>query len=95
MTDKSRLPTHIALEIQHNSHVLVGLTAKQWLEQYDDRDETGEFFTWADAAAKQRAVETDEIWTMMWYPETIVGFYEIAAPTLDELLALAKENRFV
>ena len=42
-----------------------------------------------DEAAKARTVETDEVWTLQWYPNTPIGFNKVAAPTLEEVLALA------
>jgi hypothetical protein len=35
----------------------------------------------------QRAIATDELWTMQWYPETPVGFCVLHASTLAALLA--------
>ncbi len=39
--------------------------------------------------AKKRAIETDEIWELQWYPETPIGFHIVAAPTFDECIDYA------
>jgi hypothetical protein len=45
---------------------------------------------WESDEAKQRAIDSDECWELQWYPETGLSFYCVAAPTLEECLALAK-----
>lgn len=41
--------------------------------------------------AMARSIATDELWVLQWYPDTPVGFYRVAAPTLEEVLKLANE----
>lgn len=77
-----QLPKHeCQLSIVHNEHKSNYETVEQWLE--DD------FFQWDSEEAKQRAIETDEVWTIQWYPNTPIGSHAIAAPTLEEALELA------
>lgn len=76
-------PKHkCGLYLQHNPH-----------KDYYDRVETyikdNDLEEWENEEAKQRAIETDEIWTLQWYPDTPIGFYCVAAPTLEEVLKLA------
>ena len=75
-----KLPKHkCELSITHNEHKSYYLSVKEYLHEGDDID-------WQSLEHKQRAIETDEIWQMRWYPETPVGFYSACAPTLEELL---------
>lgn len=79
-----KLPDHkCALYLGHNDHRNVYETVEQWL---DDRDD---LYGWPSAEAMQRAIATDEVWTLQWYPDTPIGFHAIAAPTLGELLEYA------
>lgn len=39
---------------------------------------------------KQKALDTGEIWTLQWYPETPVGFICVAASSLTVLLKAVK-----
>ena len=76
-------PKHkCGLHLQHNDHRNVYEPVGQWIVDND-------WCTWENEEAKQRAIETDEIWTVQWYPDTPVGFYALAAPTFEELLKLA------
>ena len=61
----------------HYQGVETYLTANAW-------------FQFQDPAARQQAIETEELWTLQWYPTTAIGFYAIGAPTLQALLVLAR-----
>lgn len=79
-----KLPEHkCSLSIVHNEHKDNRETVAEWLTFSGDR------FNWKDEAAKQRAIDTDEVWSIQWYPNTPIGFIGVAAPTLDEALAFA------
>ena len=79
-------PRHEAgLSLNHNDHKNIYQPAAEWIAENDWCD-------WKDEDAKQRAVATNEIWTLQWYPNTPVGFIALAAPTLQELLAWANGN---
>jgi hypothetical protein len=78
-----QLPAHkCSLSIEHNPH-------RDYYETLTDHIEGAGSMNWANDEAKQRAIDTDEIWIIQWYPETPVGCYVVAAPTLEEALALA------
>lgn len=78
------LPAHKgALYLTHNEHKNVYEKLEKWLEEEEER------FDWKDGASRQRAIDTDECWVLQWYPNTPIGFNCVAAPTLEELLALA------
>lgn len=83
------LPIHEAsLSITHNPNRDYYLTVRQFVEQECDRwgEDT---WQWQSDEAKQRAIDTNELWEMHWYPLTPISFYKIAAPSLSELLAFA------
>lgn len=81
------LPKHKAsLTICHNDHKDVYETPEQWIVDHDDWCE------WKNDEDKQRAIDTDSIWTIQWYPETPIGFITVAAPTLPELLEWANSE---
>ena len=83
-----KLPDHkCGLYLEHNSHKDVYESAKDWMDGRFD------LYEWKDDESKQRAIDTDSIWTLQWYPDTPVGFYAVAAPTLEELIAFASEEK--
>lgn len=85
------LPRHKAgLKIEHNPHHADYVTVAGWIEARhlisDDSEPD-----WPSPEARQRAIDTNDVWVMLWYPDTLVGHMEAAAPTLAELLAFAAE----
>jgi hypothetical protein len=79
-----QLPAHkCGLYLQHNEHRDYYQPAAEWME------ERGDDYDWQSSEAIARAIESDSIWTLQWYPVTPVGCYCLAAPTLEELLAFA------
>ena len=82
------LPRHEgSLTIEHNPHKDNYETAKEYLE--DDIAGPGKDDFATDEQC-QRAIDTNELWTVHWYPDTPVGFYEVVAPTLEEALEFAR-----
>lgn len=83
-----QFPEHqCSLTLEHNPHLSGCETAEEWLSHDHNREQ----YDWKDEESMQRARDTNEIWTLQWYPDTPVGFCAVAAPTYDELLALALE----
>jgi hypothetical protein len=79
-------PAHKAgLNLEHNQH-------KNYYEKAEDWIAENEWCDWENEEAKQKAIVSDEIWTIQWYPDTPVGFIAIAAPTLTDLLRLANSE---
>lgn len=79
------LPAHNAgMSLEHNQHKNIYETAEEWIKNNGWCD-------WESEDQKLKAIETDEIWTLRWYPETPIGFYAIAAPTLEDLLRIAND----
>ena len=76
-------PNHkCELILRHNTNTGNYETVKELIIHTD--------YDWQSEEHKQRAVDTNEIWELQWYPETPIGFYLIAAPTLNELIEFAQ-----
>jgi len=77
------LPAHkCGLHLTHNEHRDVYETVEEFYEPDDfvSPEEWG------------KAVAEDSVWVLQWYPNTPVGFYKIAASTLDAIEHHFKEN---
>lgn len=75
-----KLPKHIMLAIEHNQQNLGYQTVAEELASMPG------FHEFQTEEARQRAIDTNELWTCQWYPETPAGFCVACAPTLTELL---------
>ncbi len=79
-------PKHkCSMTLTHNRHLDYYDTAAQFIA--DDRNA----FNFKSAEAVRRSIDTNEIWELQWYPDTPIGYYSVAAPTLDEVLVYAFE----
>jgi hypothetical protein len=84
------LPAHkCGLYLEHNACRDAHQTVEKWLES--EQDWNGDPNSWKSDEQRQRAIATNEVWTLQWYPETPIGSHTIAAPTIDELLQFASE----
>jgi hypothetical protein len=45
---------------------------------------------WVSDNEKRKAIETNSVWTLHWYPDTPVGFYTVSASSLESVLAAAE-----
>jgi hypothetical protein len=79
-----KLPRHISLTIEHNPHAVYYQSVPQYI---DDTD-----IDFISDAEREKAVATNDMWEMRWYPDTPVGFCTLAASTLDALLERAREE---
>ena len=41
---------------------------------------------------KQVCIDTNELWTLQWCPNTPIGFNAVAASTFEELIDLANKE---
>lgn len=73
------------MTLTHNEHRNSYQTAAQYL------DHEWPHLLFRDRAARQRCVDTDELWCLQWYPDTPVGYFAIAAPTFAEVMAWAAD----
>lgn len=85
----NELPTHEAsLTLVHNDHKNNYLTVAEAIEQevFGYTEEC-----WVSEAERLRAIESNDCWSLQWYPNSPVGFYILAAHSLDALLEAAKK----
>ena len=82
-------PKHEAsLHLTHNEHKSYYRTVAQSIED-DDHGYQGD--CWVSPEQKQKAIDTNECWTLQWYPDTPIGFCILSAADLDVLLDAARE----
>ncbi len=82
------LPAHKAsLTITHNPQRDNYETVEKHLEYHGDR-----LHDFATEEQRQRCIDTDSLWSIHWYPDTPIGFCDVAAPTLLEALEACRET---
>ena len=82
-----RFPNHkCGLFLTHNEHRDYYQTVEAWLADRNDH------FTWKDEQSKRRAIESGEVWTLQWYPDTPIGFCIKSAADLDALMEAVNER---
>lgn len=82
---ESRLPKHKAsLHITHNENTTNYESVEKYIEDLESRDNHIE---WATENSRSRAILTNSIWELHWYPDTPIGFYNVYGATLEEVLA--------
>lgn len=82
-----QFPAHSgSLHLSHNQHRDNYLTVRQAVE---DEDHGYAKQDWVSEEQMQKAIETDECWTLQWYPTSSVGFVLLSAADLEVLLAAA------
>lgn len=77
------LPKGITHAIFHNEHRCSYMTVEEYFH-YNEYDEE-------DLSVEDRAecVRNDEVWELVWYPDTPVGQFRVVGPTLERVLQLA------
>lgn len=84
-------PSHKAsLHLEHNMHKAYYETVEEGIENgtYHDTD-------WISPEQKVKAIATDSVWTLQWYPNSPVGFCKLMACDLDVLLEAALEDEII
>jgi len=75
------LPEHkCGLHLSHNEHRDVYETVEQFYESD----------CFVSPEEWRKAVAEDNVWVLQWYPDTPIGFYRIAASTLEAIEAEVK-----
>ena len=81
------LPSHKAgLYIIHNEHKDVYETVKQYIEGSHPAYNPDDFVSPEDM---QKCIDTDDCWTIQWYPETPIGFHKVCGSSLEIVLTEA------
>jgi hypothetical protein len=68
---------YVSMTVSHNEHKLYYQTAKQFIEEGDMKSR------FVNAEEIDKAIETDEIWSVQWYPDTPIGSCIFYASSLD------------
>jgi len=76
-----KLPKHLTLTLEHNPHKAYYETVQDYVGR--DRDLAGD---WVSPEEREKAFESQELWTVQWYPQTPVGFNYLQASSLEALL---------
>lgn len=69
----------------------IHLTFNEHEGYYDSPGERTDEDTWVSAEEKHKAITTNSVWTLQWYPDTPVGFYVLTASSLEAVLAAAEK----
>lgn len=87
-----KFPSHKgALILIHNDHANYYQSVEDWIVEQENFGETP-WFNWVSPEERQRAIDTDSVWTLRWYPHTPVGFIALAASTLEALMAAVEDD---
>jgi hypothetical protein len=80
-------PKHEAsLHLTHNEHKSCYRTVQ---EEIDDGHPS--YQQWVSPEQRQKAIDTNECWSIQWYPDTPIGSYALSAADLDVLIEAARE----
>ena len=77
-------PKHLTLTLTHNEHKNYYQTVQESIDMKDHG-----YTEWVSPEQREKAIDTDECWTLQWYPDTPVGFNILSAADLDVLLVSA------
>lgn len=77
-------PRPLSWTIEFQPHKLEYMSAADWFERNR--------YATVSELDKQMCIDIDQIYVVQWYPETPVGFYAFAAPTMDRCLTLYREH---
>lgn len=77
-----KLPRHACgLYLEHNSHKDVYETVAQAVAREENNHH------WVSPEERQRAIDTNEMWSLQWYPDTPIGFHRLQASTWEAIEA--------
>lgn len=80
------LPTYkVGMTLEHNANRFFYETVEEYLEGSSCPP------SFVSEDQKSIACSTNELWELQWYPDTAVGSYRIASPTLAGLLEYADQ----
>lgn len=88
-----QFPKHdCSLSLTHNQHKDYYMTV---IEAIRDQDHGYRIGNWVSDEQQQKAIDTNDYWTLQWYPKTPNTFHIVSAADLDVLLAhVMKEEPF-
>lgn len=80
----------ISLSLEHNRHKCYYQTAAQFAAESDASECPVD---WASPEEREKAIREDSVWELMWYPDTPIGSYHVAASSLEGLAAYIEAHR--
>lgn len=84
-------PQHKAsLHLTHNDHTTSYQTVTEWWK-FQIECCNADVDDWVNPEQLAKAIETNEVWELQWYPDTPVGFIVRYACDLDVLLEACKD----
>ena len=93
MTTNIKFPKHdCELILNHNQCRSYYETVAQYVAEDEGRPENQQYLEWVSPEQRQKAIDTNEIWVLQWYPNTPIGFNVLAACDLNVLLKAAVDE---
>ena len=77
----------VELSIEHNPHKTRGISIKEFFECFDYDPEN-----WISQESYIKAKDMDEIWQMIWYPDTTDAHWVYFADNLTDLMNFSVEQ---
>lgn len=81
---------HSSLTIGFNDlHACNYQTARQWSEEMGDMDGSqtyNDLRDWVSPEEREKALATNSVWSLHWYPNTPIGFNELLASSFSALI---------
>lgn len=73
-------PKHVSMSLEHNNYKGVYDSIETAVAEEDENE------AWVNAEERQKVLDTGELWTLHWYPDTPVGFCRRSAASLEKVL---------
>lgn len=82
---RDAFPPHAAsLHLTHNQH-------KAYYETVEEYTADSSHDSWVSEEQRAKAIASNDMWELQWYPDTPIGFYRLFAADLDVLLAASTD----
>lgn len=78
---------HSSLTLSFNDHACNYVTVKEAVES----NCMLEHGTWVSDEEKRRAIESNSLWSLHWYPDTPIGCYDLMGSSLESVVMAAME----
>lgn len=80
-----KFPRNCNLYLTHNEHMVNYQTVAEAILEEREFDADG----WISEEQKQKAIDTNDCWTIQWYPDTPIGFYRMHGADVAPLVEAA------